>query len=281
MLASATLEPPLDPGRASCAPPACLSGRKTSTGDPLAELHRARGVHDDGDAEEADDRAHHVVAVWPEAVGDHAPDETAGDEHAAIGGEDSTEVGVGLQRVATKPYAPSASTPSPIHSQPRCSRTPCHTSHAPPISATAATRNSRIERATVTAAALHVPDTRRGATPTRRCAHPSTPHAGRLAPLPPGRRRPPMGRAAVVDMRRRRRRRLPGCAVHARPYAGRPPAASTTCEIRLPVRAWRTGFLSPVHGDHCHERHAGKNSTHHEGSPETREQDAVLHGDRR
>src|SRR5690606_34157994 len=32
---------------------------------------------------------------------------------------------------------------------PRCSRTPCHTSHAPPISATAARTNNKIERTTV------------------------------------------------------------------------------------------------------------------------------------
>jgi hypothetical protein len=32
------------------------------------------------------------------------------------------------------------------HTQPRCSRMPCHTSQAPPISNTAATRNKRIER---------------------------------------------------------------------------------------------------------------------------------------
>lgn len=32
-------------------------------------------------------------------------------------------------------------TPAPIYTQPRCSRTPCHTSHAPPISAMAAAMN--------------------------------------------------------------------------------------------------------------------------------------------
>lgn len=42
-------------------------------------------------------------------------------------------------------------TPSPAQSQPRCSRTPCQTSQAPPISATAARTNNRIERATMIA----------------------------------------------------------------------------------------------------------------------------------
>src|SRR4051794_18426360 len=45
-------------------------------------------------------------------------------------------------------------TPAPIQIQPRCSRTPCQISHAPPISATAARRNSRIERVTVMAQTL-------------------------------------------------------------------------------------------------------------------------------
>lgn len=40
---------------------------------------------------------------------------------------------------------------STAQSQPRCSRTPCHTSHAPPISATAARTNSRIDRTTMVA----------------------------------------------------------------------------------------------------------------------------------
>src|SRR5665647_3873978 len=43
--------------------------------------------------------------------------------------------------VATKPYRPSEITPAPTHTRPRCSRTPCHTSQAPPISAIAARTN--------------------------------------------------------------------------------------------------------------------------------------------
>jgi hypothetical protein len=61
-------------------------------------LDRARGVHDDRDAHQADACADHVAAVGPEAVGDHSPREAASDEDAAIGGEDAAEVGVGLQR---------------------------------------------------------------------------------------------------------------------------------------------------------------------------------------
>ena len=50
-------------------------------------------------------------------------------------------------KVATNPYAPSATTPAPIQSTPRCSRTPCQISQAPPISARAATANRSKERA--------------------------------------------------------------------------------------------------------------------------------------
>src|SRR6476661_1864569 len=52
--------------------------------------------------------------------------------------------------VATKPYRPRATTPAPAHTQPRCSRTPCQMSQAPPISARAASTKSAMERATVT-----------------------------------------------------------------------------------------------------------------------------------
>src|ERR687898_2135680 len=38
--------------------------------------------------------------------------------------------------------------PAPTHAMPRCSRTPCHTSQAPPISAMAAIRNSSTDRRT-------------------------------------------------------------------------------------------------------------------------------------
>ena len=51
----------------------------------------------DGDADQAHEGAGDVVAVGTEAVEDHAPGEGAGDEDAAVGGEDATEVGVGLQ----------------------------------------------------------------------------------------------------------------------------------------------------------------------------------------
>src|SRR6478735_3670819 len=51
---------------------------------------------------------------------------------------------------ATKPHRPRATTPAPAHTQPRCSRTPCQMSQAPPISARAASTKSAMERATVT-----------------------------------------------------------------------------------------------------------------------------------
>src|SRR5690606_15469934 len=50
-------------------------------------------------------------------------------------------------RLAKNPYRPRAITPAPIHNHPRCSRNPCHTSQAPPISNSAAPRNRTIDRA--------------------------------------------------------------------------------------------------------------------------------------
>ena len=45
-------------------------------------------------------------------------------------------------------------TPAPTHSHPRFSRTACHTIHAPPISASAATTNKSTDRAIVIASAM-------------------------------------------------------------------------------------------------------------------------------
>lgn len=59
--------------------------------------------------------------------------------------------------VATKPSRPNEMTPVPIQIQPRCSRTPCQTNHAPPISAIAARTNNRIEHSTVTAGPFWCP----------------------------------------------------------------------------------------------------------------------------
>jgi hypothetical protein len=57
----------------------------------------AWGEHDDGDAGEADGGAGEVVAVGSEPVGDDAPGEGAGDEDAAVGGEDAPEMWVLLE----------------------------------------------------------------------------------------------------------------------------------------------------------------------------------------
>ena len=77
-------------------------GRSVRTDQPgngaLEELRRARRVHDERHADEADERAGHVETVGTEPVGDHAPDEAAGDEDSTVRGEDPAEVGVGLQR---------------------------------------------------------------------------------------------------------------------------------------------------------------------------------------
>src|SRR5690349_20802388 len=54
-------------------------------------------VHDHRDAQEADGCAGQVVAVGPELVDDDAPGQRAGDEDAAVSGEDPAEAGVGLE----------------------------------------------------------------------------------------------------------------------------------------------------------------------------------------
>lgn len=53
------------------------------------------------------------------------------------------------------PYAARARTPPSIHSHPRCSRTPCQTSQAPPISATEASANRPSVRAMITGSFSH------------------------------------------------------------------------------------------------------------------------------
>src|SRR3546814_14625230 len=74
------------------------SSTRTNTLFPYTTLFRsvvpgsgrgAWGVHDDGDADEADERSGDVVAVGSEAVGDHPPSERSSHEHAAVGGEDA------------------------------------------------------------------------------------------------------------------------------------------------------------------------------------------------
>lgn len=121
----------------------------------------ARRVHDYGDADQADEGTGDVPSVWPESVEGHAPGEGSGDKNA-VGGEDAAEVCVGLPSGNEAVDAECDDTCA-IQIQPRCSRTLCQISHAPPISATAATTNSRIERVTVMA-------------PTLRDAHVSVAH---------------------------------------------------------------------------------------------------------
>ncbi len=65
----------------------CLSG----------SLVRSGGVHDDRYPYQADTGADGVPPVGAEAVEGHAPEQGAGDEHAAVGGQDPAEVGVGLK----------------------------------------------------------------------------------------------------------------------------------------------------------------------------------------
>ena len=56
-------------------------------------------------------------------------------------------MGVVLER-GDEPVGGEGSDPAPIQARLRSSRTPCHTSQAPPISATAATTNRVTERRT-------------------------------------------------------------------------------------------------------------------------------------
>jgi hypothetical protein len=55
-------------------------------------------VHDDHrDADQAAERPDDVVAVGAGPVGDHAPGQAAGDQHAVVRGQDPADVGVGLR----------------------------------------------------------------------------------------------------------------------------------------------------------------------------------------
>ena len=62
-----------------------------------AELVAARGVHDHGNAYQAGQGADHTPTVASQPVEGHAPRQRAGDEYAAVGGQDPAEMGIGLQ----------------------------------------------------------------------------------------------------------------------------------------------------------------------------------------
>src|ERR1041384_883673 len=104
--------------------------------------------------------------------------------------------------VATKPYTPSAITPPPIHNQPRSSRTPCQTSHAPPISIRAASANNaterRIMRHTVAVGGDQVDDdVERAARKVRDVGQSVSEHVARSGPIT-GRASSPDGAVTVV-----------------------------------------------------------------------------------
>lgn len=110
----------------------------------------ARGVHDHGYPGHAAKGTDDIPPVGPEPVQGHAPGERTGDKHTTVGGQDPTEMGVRLQ-CGEEPIDPKRN-----NSESRPKPTPlladaCHTSHAPPISATAARTNSRIDRTTMVA----------------------------------------------------------------------------------------------------------------------------------
>src|SRR5690606_12254716 len=54
-------------------------------------------IHDDGDPEETDEGSGNIPAVRAEPVERHTPQQRSGDEHSAVGGEDTAEVRIGLQ----------------------------------------------------------------------------------------------------------------------------------------------------------------------------------------
>ncbi len=68
-----------------------------SVGSGVALSGVVRCVHDDGDADEADQGAGDVSPVGLEPVECHSPRERSRDEYAAVCVEDTTEVGGGLQ----------------------------------------------------------------------------------------------------------------------------------------------------------------------------------------
>ena len=135
---------------------------------------------------------------------DHAPQQRPHDEHPAVRGQDAPEVRVGLQR-RDEAVHPSATTPGPDPPQPRCSRTPCHTSQAPPISARAASTNNSTDRTTVMA----------GSSPRDPTAGA---RSGRSGPGMIGRcERTPGRPGARAPLRRRTRAALAG-ALHRAPH---------------------------------------------------------------
>jgi hypothetical protein len=111
-------------------------------------LAGARRVHDHHHAQEAQGGAEQVEAVWTETIDEDAPGEGPGDEDAAVGGQDPPEVRVGLE-CRDEPVDAQRDDPGADEQQAAVSRTPCQTSQAPPISASAATANSMRERSTV------------------------------------------------------------------------------------------------------------------------------------
>src|SRR5689334_22772170 len=97
---------------------------------------------------------------------------------------------------------PRAITPPPIHNQPRCSRTPCQTSQAPPISIRAARTNStterRIMRHTVAVGGDQVDDdVERAARKVRDVEQAVSQHVARSGPIT-GRASSPDGAVTVV-----------------------------------------------------------------------------------
>lgn len=105
---------------------------------------RAWCVHDHRDADQTDGRAHEVIAVGPELVGDN-PHISDPARHPPYVARIRPKFGSGW-KMATNPYPGRATPPAPTQPIPRCSRIACHTSQAPPISSTAATTYKTTER---------------------------------------------------------------------------------------------------------------------------------------
>lgn len=139
----------LKPLRSAVSPVVYVLTRSPSTFDPdrRSRVRSAGGEHDHADPDQAKERAGEIEPVGPEPVGHHAPGQRTGHEDPAGGGQDPPEVVVVLQR-GDEPVGGERGDPRPYERDPAVFAAALPTSQAPPISAIAATANSRSVSAT-------------------------------------------------------------------------------------------------------------------------------------
>lgn len=101
-------------------------------------------------ADEAEGGAEHVEAVRSKAGDEDSPCEGAGDEHPAVGGENSGEIRILLERRDEAVRGEGGDPGVDPGRAPGPPGVPCQTSQVPPISATAAMTNRPIEGAMLT-----------------------------------------------------------------------------------------------------------------------------------